>query len=71
VLDLTVRLTDISLPSLNSASWPDQTGALLTCDRCHEVEEIVVAIMEILPLKQSWALCGPCKQELPNGFHRA
>jgi hypothetical protein len=56
---------------LNPVLRADQAGSLLTCDRCHEVDAIVVAIMEILPLEQSWALCGPCKQELPRGFHRA
>lgn len=71
MLDLTVKVTDVPRPDLNSASWVGHAGALLTCDRCHEVDEIVVAIMEIEPLEETWALCGPCKQELPRGFHLA
>ena len=71
MLDLTVRVTDLPRPSLNSAAWTGQARALLTCDRCHELDEIVVAIMEIEPLEETWALCGSCKQELPRGFHLA
>jgi hypothetical protein len=44
---------------------------VLICDRCHNVDQIVVAIMEILPLEESWALCGLCAQKLPGGFHMA
>jgi len=40
----------------------------LTCDRCHDDEEHVVAIMEILALQLTWGLCGPCARELPSGF---
>jgi hypothetical protein len=46
-------------------------GALLICDRCHKIDEIVVAVMQILPLEESWALCGPCKQALPKGYYLA
>jgi hypothetical protein len=70
-MDLTVKVTDIRRPCLNSVSRAGQAGSLLICDRCHEVDEIVVAIMQILPLEETWALCGPCKQELPQGFYLA
>lgn len=42
---------------------------LLVCDRCHNIEEIVVALVQALPLRKSWALCGTYKHELPEGFH--
>ncbi len=70
-MNLTVKVTDLRGADL-TAAWP-AAGAppLLICDRCHNVEEIVVATLQILPLEQTWALCGPCKQELPKGFHLA
>ena len=68
-MDLTVRVTDISTTPRGTPL--KSAGPLLTCDRCHKVDEIVVAVMEILPLEERWALCGPCKQELPVGFYLA
>ena len=68
-MDLTVRVTDLT-PT--PGAMPIKAGApLWICDRCHDVDEIVVAVMEILPLEERWALCGPCKQELPEGFYLA
>jgi len=70
-LDLTIKLTDIhgadSTPALPSAGAPP----LLICDRCRDVEAIVVVTMQIPELEGTWSLCGPCKQELPTGFHSA
>jgi hypothetical protein len=70
-LNLTVKLTEIS----RYQSKPTQAGAaagrLLTCDRCHRIDAIVVVVMQIVPLEEGWALCGACAQELPEGFHVA
>jgi hypothetical protein len=41
---------------------------LLVCDRCHDVEAIVVSIMHIAPIEQTWALCSACEGQLPLGF---
>jgi hypothetical protein len=68
-LELTVKVTDISPSGATPAMHPASAGPIRICDRCHNVSEIVVAVMEILALEQTWALCGPCKQELPKGFH--
>jgi hypothetical protein len=43
------------------------TQPILTCDRCHNVDEVVVAIMQI-PSIGEWALCGTCRLELPTGL---
>jgi hypothetical protein len=67
-LDLTIKLTDIPRPDLAAVLCPEQAQPLLICDRCQNTDEIVVAIMQILQLDQSWALCGKCARELPAGF---
>jgi hypothetical protein len=67
-VDLTVKVTELYPPSSTPASRSEVAGPLLTCDRCHNFDEIVVAIMQILQLEETWALCGPCRQELPIGF---
>jgi hypothetical protein len=50
----------------------DSKGAVTTlrliCDRCHDIEAVVLAIMEVLPLEETRALCGVCVSELPAGF---
>jgi hypothetical protein len=70
-LDLTVKVTDLQHSAINPALYAVSAGTLPICDRCQKVDEVVVAIMQILPLEQTWALCGPCKQKLPIGFHIA
>ena len=70
-LNLTVKLTEISSRDFSAAVSAKGAERLLICDRCYKVEEIVVAIMRILPLEETWAFCRPCKQELPKGFHLA
>jgi len=68
-MNLTIRLRQIPYrpPADNfyttSTEWPH-----LICDRCHDVEALVVAIMEVSPLEETWALCGACESELPVGF---
>jgi hypothetical protein len=68
-MDLIVIVRDIarSERGLGFSAAPEQE--LLACDRCHKIEEIVVAMVKVLPLNENWALCGPCKQELPEGFY--
>lgn len=44
---------------------------LMICDRCHNVEEIVVALMQIHAVEETWALCGSCLGELPTGLKLA
>ena len=70
-MNLTVKLTDISRVAFTAGVSPKSAPPLPICDRCHNLEKIVVATMQILPLEETWALCGPCKQELPKGFHLA
>jgi hypothetical protein len=71
-LNLTVKLTEISSRDFTAAAVsPKSAQPLPICDRCHNIEEIVVVTMQIIPLEGTWALCGPCKQELPKGFHLA
>jgi hypothetical protein len=48
-----------------------RTEPMLICERCDNLEEIVVAIMQIVQLDETWALCGPCARELPSGYHLA
>jgi len=71
-VNLTVRLQQIPYQDLGGDFCPTfPQRPLLICDRCHDVEEIVVAVMHILPLDGSWALCGSCASELPVGFRVA
>jgi hypothetical protein len=44
-------------------------GESMVCDRCRKAEEMVVAIVQALPLRNTWAICDACKQELPQGFY--
>jgi hypothetical protein len=68
-MNLTVRLQQISRRDLAGTFSSSQFGRrLLICDRCHDIEAVVVAIMEIPPLEDTWALCGACAGELPAGF---
>lgn len=41
---------------------------LMICDRCRNVEEIVVALMQIDAVEDTLALCGSCLGELPTGL---
>jgi hypothetical protein len=71
-VNLTVKLQQISHQDLGGAFCPTfLQRPLLVCDRCHDVEEIVVVVMEIIPLEGSWALCGSCASELPVRFRVA
>jgi hypothetical protein len=68
-MNLTIRLQQISrrdLPGTFSSFQIDRP--LLICNRCHDIEEVVIAIMEIPSLEETWALCGACVGELPAGF---
>ena len=66
-LDLIIEVT--SLYSLGpAAALAVQRTHPLVCDRCHDGEELVIAIMKILPLEQAWSLCGACASKLPSGF---
>lgn len=67
-MDLTIKLTDIPRAGLATALCTAQVQPLLVCDRCQNVDEVVVAIMQILQIDESWALCGACARELPAGF---
>lgn len=67
-MDLTIELTDIPTPGSPAVLGVERARPLLICDRCHNFEEAVVAIMKILPLDETWALCGACARELPTGF---
>lgn len=67
-LDLPIRLTDIPRPDLAATLCPTRAQPLLICDRCQNVDEIVVAIMQILRHDESWTLCGKYARELPVGF---
>jgi hypothetical protein len=69
-VNITVRLKHVPFRDLagdGRATRPDQL--LLVCDRCHDIEAIVVAIMQILPIERTWALCGACEGQLPAGFN--
>jgi len=67
-LNLAIKLTDLRHADLTSGAPPPVIRPLLVCDRCQNIDEVVVAILEILPLEETWSLCGPCKHELPDGF---
>jgi hypothetical protein len=69
-VNLTVRVTEISGFDLAS-QFARSAGPLLNCARCEDLDEIVVAVMQVMPFEQTWALCGPCLRELPKGFHLA
>jgi hypothetical protein len=68
-MDLIVIVRDVARSELASGSSLALEQEPLACDRCHNIEEIVVAMVQALPLKKSWAICGPCKQALPEGFY--
>ncbi len=70
-MNLTIKLTDVRGTNFTAGEVAALTQPLLICDRCQNVEEIVVATMEILQLEETWALCGTCAHELPNGFNLA
>jgi hypothetical protein len=70
-LDLTIELTDVLTPDSTAALCASRAQSLLICDRCQNVEEVVVAIMKIVPLDETLALCGTCTRELPAGFNVA
>ncbi len=70
-MNLTVKLTDVHHSDLTLALSSAGIQPLAICDRCHNVEEIVVATMQILPLDKIWSLCGPCRRALPAGFNLA
>jgi len=67
-MDLIVIVREVARSELTSGSVALEQE-LVACDRCHNIEEIVVAMVQALPLKQWWAICGPCKQALPDGFY--
>jgi hypothetical protein len=69
-LNLTIKLTELprSAPPSDRAIG---TQSLLICERCQNLDEIVVAIMQIVQLDETWALCGTCARELPTGYHLA
>jgi hypothetical protein len=68
---LTVKLSTVSRRASVCGRSPAEAQKVRTCDRCHKVEEIVVAIMQILPLEETWALCDSCLREMPAGYHLA
>ena len=70
-MNLTIKLTDVRGANYTAGELAALAQPLLICDRCQNVEEIVVATMEILQLEETWALCGTCAHELPNGFKLA
>lgn len=70
-MNLTVKLTDVSRSVIMPPEGCPGSANLLVCDRCHDLDEIVVAIMQIEPIEERWALCGQCMQKLPKGFHLA
>jgi hypothetical protein len=45
-------------------------GYLLTCDRCKNSRELIRAFLVIPACGASWALCGPCLQEMPKSSGR-
>jgi hypothetical protein len=69
-LNLTIKLTEVprSAPPSDCAIAGE---SLLVCERCQNFEEVVVAIMHIVQLDETWALCGTCARELPTGYHMA
>jgi hypothetical protein len=64
-LNLIVRITE-PLRMTDSGNTPPLF--MLTCERCHNSKEVVVATMRILPFDKSWALCGACLSEMPKGY---
>jgi hypothetical protein len=68
-MNLIVRLQQIPRRDLAGNFNPVPTDPpLLICDRCDDVEAVVVAIMEIQSLEETWALCEACVTELPVGL---
>jgi hypothetical protein len=58
---LTVMLVDVPRFASNAAES-------LICSRCHNIEEIVIKVLEIPSIGGIWSLCGKCLSELPKGF---
>ena len=60
-------------PALLSAMSSElrNDGYLPTCDRCKNSCELISAIL-VIPAARgaSWALCGPCLQQLPKSLGR-
>jgi hypothetical protein len=67
-MDLTIEIIDIAQPELAAAFCMAREKPELICDRCQDSSELVIAVLEVYELDQSWALCGPCMRELPVGF---
>ena len=62
--EIRIRLTDVPRFDLHSAE-------ALICSRCHDIEEIVLKILEIPSIGGMWSLCGNCLSEMPKGFQIA
>ena len=60
----TVALTPVVMAAMCVAR--DQPE--LICDRCLDPDEIVVSVMAIAAIDETFALCGNCTRKLPSGF---
>jgi hypothetical protein len=60
-VDLIVEITNMLQPDLAEARRR-------FCERCQNLDEIVVAILKIPALNKTLAVCGHCMQEVPRGF---
>jgi hypothetical protein len=58
-------------PAVTAAMCAVRELLELTCDRCLDPDQIVVATMEIAAISEIFALCGNCTRELPRGYHVA
>jgi hypothetical protein len=63
--NLIVKLTDIRRADLTAAWPPVGTQLLPICDRCHNLEETVVATMQVLSLKEPGRYAAPACASCP------
>ena len=66
-MDLVIE-TEALTPDRVAAMCASREQPELTCDRCQDPNEIVVAAMEIAAIDETFALCGACASQLPGGF---
>ena len=66
-MDLIVE-TEFLTPSLIAALCAARAQTLLICDRCQDLDAVVVSTMEIPALDETFTLCGGCTRALPRGF---
>jgi hypothetical protein len=66
-LDLIVDTQPVT-PAAIEALLASREEDELICDRCQDPEEPLAAMMRIDAIDETFALCGTCTRDLPQGY---